>query len=140
MLKKYDPEHSAEAWVLSNPPVVLLDIHLASLEVFCNAGLDKIFNKSKLLSDFLYDGLNSMDNYSNFFDIITPVESDRRGSQISLFFKKSSENFFNEISKKFVVDYRKPNVIRVAPVPLYNSFYEVYLFIKEIDRLVKSYS
>tara|TARA_B100000886_G_scaffold286517_1_gene211064 strand:- start:1030 stop:2283 length:1254 start_codon:yes stop_codon:yes gene_type:complete len=140
MLKKYDPEHSAEAWVLSNPPVILLDIHLASLEVFCNAGLDKIFNKSKLLSDFLYDGLNSIDNYSNFFDIITPVESARRGSQISLFFKKSSENFFNEISKKFVVDYRKPNVIRVAPVPLYNSFYEVYLFVKEIDRLVKSYN
>ncbi|RPH01759.1 MAG: kynureninase [Amoebophilaceae bacterium TMED152] len=140
MLKKYDPEHSAEAWVLSNPPVVLLDIHLASLEVFSNAGLDKIFNKSKLLSDFLYDGLNSIDNYSIFFDIITPVESARRGSQISLFFKKSSENFFNEISKKFVVDYRKPNVIRVAPVPLYNSFYEVYLFVKEIDRLVKSYN
>ncbi len=140
MLKKYDPEHSAEAWVLSNPPVVLLDIHLASLEVFSNAGLDKIFNKSKLLSDFLYDGLNSIDNYSIFFDIITPLESARRGSQISLFFKKSSENFFNEISKKFVVDYRKPNVIRVAPVPLYNSFYEVYLFVKEIDRLVKSYN
>ena len=138
MLKKYDPEHSAEAWVLSNPPVVLLDIHLASLEVFCNAGLDKIFHKSKLLSDFLYDGLNSIDNYSHFFDIITPVGSARRGSQISLFFKKSSEIFFNEISKKFVVDYRKPNVVRVAPVPLYNSFYEVYLFVKEIDRLVKS--
>ena len=138
MLKKYDPENSAEAWVLSNPPVVLLDIHLASLEVFCNAGLDKIFHKSKLLSDFLYDGLNSIDNYSNFFDIITPVGSARRGSQISLFFKKSSEIFFNEISKKFVVDYRKPNVVRVAPVPLYNSFYEVYLFVKEIDRLVKS--
>ena len=140
MLKKYDPENSAEAWVLSNPPVVLLDIHLASLEVFCNAGLDKIFHKSKLLSDFLYDGLNSIDNYSNFFDIITPVGSARRGSQISLFFKKSSEIFFNEISKKFVVDYRKPNVVRVAPVPLYNSFYEVYLFVKEIDRLVKSSS
>ena len=140
MLKKYDPEQSAEAWVLSNPPVVLLDIHLASLEVFCNAGLDKIFHKSKLLSDFLYDGLNSIDNYSHFFDIITPVGSARRGSQISLFFKKSSEIFFNEISKKFVVDYRKPNVVRVAPVPLYNSFYEVYLFVKEIDRLVKSSS
>ena len=140
MLKKYDPEHSAEAWVLSNPPVVLLDIHLASLEVFCNAGLDKIFHKSKLLSDFLYDGLNSIDNYSHFFDIITPVGSARRGSQISLFFKKSSEIFFNEISKKFVVDYRKPNVVRVAPVPLYNTFYEVYLFVKEIDRLVKSSS
>ena len=51
---------------------------------------------------------------------------------------KTRDSFFNEISKKFVVDYRKPNVVRVAPVPLYNSFYEVYLFVKEIDRLVKS--
>ena len=139
MLKKYDPEHSAEGWVLSNPPVILLDMHLASLEVFINAGLDNVFNKSKHLSDFLYKGLSSINNYNEFYDIITPEESIRRGSQISLFFKKSSEEFFSQISKKFVVDYRKPNVVRVAPVPLYNSFYEVYSFVTEIDRIIKSY-
>ena len=139
MLKKYDAEHSAEGWVLSNPPVILLDMHLASLEVFINAGLNNVFNKSKLLSDFLYEGLSSINNYNKFFDIITPEESTSRGSQISLFFKKSSEEFFSQISKKFVVDYRKPNVVRVAPVPLYNSFYEVYLFVSEIDRIIKSY-
>ena len=139
MLKKYDAEHSAEGWVLSNPPVILLDMHLASLEVFINAGLNNVFNKSKLLSDFLYEGLSSINNYNKFFDIITPEESISRGSQISHFFKKSSEEFFSQISKKFVVDYRKPNVVRVAPVPLYNSFYEVYLFVSEIDRIIKSY-
>ena len=139
MLKKYDPEHSAEGWVLSNPPVILLDMHLASLEVFINAGLNNVFKKSKLLSDFLYKGLSSINNYNKFFDIITPEESKSRGSQISLFFKKLSEEFFSQISKKFVVDYRKPNVVRVAPVPLYNSFYEVYLFVSEIDRIIKSY-
>lgn len=139
MLKKYDPEYSAEGWVLSNPPVILLDMHLASLEVFINAGLNNVFNKSKLLSDFLYEGLSSINNYNKFFDIITPKESTSRGSQISLFFKKASEEFFSQISKKFVVDYRKPNVVRVAPVPLYNSFYEVYLFVSEIDRIIKSY-
>ena len=133
------PKHSAEGWVLSNPPVILLDMHLASLEVFINAGLNNVFNKSKLLSDFLYEGLSSINNYNKFFDIITPEESTSRGSQISLFFKKSSEEFFSQISKKFVVDYRKPNVVRVAPVPLYNSFYEVYLFVSEIDRIIKSY-
>ena len=114
-------------------------MHLASLEVFINAGLNNVFNKSKLLSDFLYEGLSSINNYNKFFDIITPEESKSRGSQISLFFKKSSEEFFSQISKKFVVDYRKPNVVRVAPVPLYNSFYEVYLFVSEIDRIIKSY-
>ena len=139
MLKKYDAEHSAEGWVLSNPPVILLDMHLASLEVFINAGLNNVFNKSKLLSDFLYEGLSSINNYNKFFDIIPPEKSTSRGSQISLFFKKSSEEFFSQISKKFVVDYRKPNVVRVAPVPLYNSFYEVYLFVSEIDRIIKSY-
>ena len=87
MLKKYDAEHSAEGWVLSNPPVILLDMHLASLEVFINAGLNNVFNKSKLLSDFLYEGLSSINNYNKFFDIITPEESTSRGSQISLFFQ-----------------------------------------------------
>ena len=139
MLDKYDPEPSAEGWVLSNPPVILMDIHLASLEVFTNAGLDNVFKKSKMLSDFLFDGLSSIDNFSNFFNIITPRNTNNRGSQISLFFKKNSKDFFNELSKKFVVDYRKPDVIRVAPVPLYNSFYEVYLFVSEIERLIKVY-
>jgi len=114
-------------------------MHLASLEVFINAGLNNVFNKSKLLSDSLYEGLSSINNYNKFFDIITPEESISRGSQISLLFKKSSKEFFSQISKKFVVDYRKPNVVRVAPVPLYNSFYEVYLFVSEIDRIIKYY-
>lgn len=139
MLDKYDPESSAEGWVLSNPPVILMDIHLASLEVFTAAGLDNVFKKSKMLSDFLFNGLSSINNFSKFFNIITPRDTNNRGSQISLFFKKNSKDFFNELSKKFVVDYRKPDVIRVAPVPLYNSFYEVYLFVSEIERLIKVY-
>ena len=137
MLDKYDPEPSAEGWVLSNPPVILMDIHLASLEVFYLAGLDNVFEKSKMLSGFLFEGLSSIKNYSKFFKIISPRDTNKRGSQISLFFKKNSKDFFNELSKNFIVDYRKPNVIRVAPVPLYNSFYEVYLFVSEIERLIK---
>ena len=92
-----------------------MDIHLASLEVFTAAGLDNVFKKSKMLSDFLFNGLSSINNFSKFFNIITPRDTNNRGSQISLFFKKNSKDFFNELSKKFVVDYRKPDVIRVAP-------------------------
>tara|TARA_A100001011_G_scaffold182294_1_gene191120 strand:- start:273 stop:626 length:354 start_codon:yes stop_codon:yes gene_type:complete len=114
-----------------------MDIHLASLEVFYLAGLDNVFEKSKMLSSFLFEGLSSIKNYSNFFKIISPRDTNKRGSQISLFFKRNSKDFFNALSKNFIVDYRKPNVIRVAPVPLYNSFYEVYLFVSEIERLIK---
>ena len=71
MLKKYDAEHSAEGWVLSNPPVILLDMHLASLEVFINAGLNNVFSKSKLLSDFLYAVVSSINIYNIFFDSLT---------------------------------------------------------------------
>ena len=138
MKKNIDPDISAEGWVISNPPVILLDIHLASLETFKKVGLKNIFNKSKSLTKFLYDGLININNYSKYFDIITPENPAKRGAQLSLYFHKNSENIFKELNKKFVIDFRKPNVLRVAPVPLYNSYKEVYHFVKELDLLINS--
>tara|TARA_X000000950_G_scaffold4124_1_gene4286 strand:- start:8128 stop:9372 length:1245 start_codon:yes stop_codon:yes gene_type:complete len=138
MKKNIDSDISAEGWVISNPPVILLDIHLASLEIFKKVGLKNIFNKSKLLTKFLYDGLINIKNYSKYFDIITPENPAKRGAQLSLYFHKNSENIFKELNKKFVIDFRKPNVLRVAPVPLYNSYKEVYHFVKELDLLINS--
>ena len=138
MKKNIDPDISAEGWVISNPPVILLDIHLASLETFKKVGLKNIFNKSKSLTKFLYDGLINIKNYSKYFDIITPENPAKRGAQLSLYFHKNSENIFKELNKKFVIDFRKPNVLRVAPVPLYNSYKEVYHFVKELDLLINS--
>ena len=138
MKKNIDSDISAEGWVISNPPVILLDIHLASLEIFKKVGLKNIFNKSKSLTKFLYDGLINIKNYSKYFDIITPENPAKRGAQLSLYFHKNSENIFNELNKKFVIDFRKPNVLRVAPVPLYNSYKEVYHFVKELDLLINS--
>ena len=138
MKKNIDSDISAEGWVISNPPVILLDIHLASLEIFKKVGLKNIFNKSKSLTKFLYDGLINIKNYSKYFDIITPENPAKRGAQLSLYFHKNSENIFKELNKKFVIDFRKPNVLRVAPVPLYNSYKEVYHFVKELDLLINS--
>ena len=138
MKKEYDPDNTAEGWVISNPPVILMDIHLASIEVFRKVGIEKVFNKSKSLTQFLYDGLISINNYSNFFKIITPKEASNRGAQLSLYFHNNSEEIFRELNKRFVIDFRKPNVLRVAPVPLYNSYQEVYEFVNELDLLLNN--
>ncbi len=138
MNEDYEPESSAEGWVISNPPVILMDIHLASIKIFKDVGLKKLFSKSKLLTKFLYDGLTSIKDYSNYFEIITPKDHNKRGAQLSLYFFKDAELIFSHLNKKFVVDYRKPNVLRVAPVPLYNSYLEVYYFVKELENILKT--
>ena len=138
MNEDYEPETSAEGWVISNPPVILMDIHLASIKIFKDVGLKKLFSKSKLLTKFLYDGLISIKDYSNYFEIITPKDHNKRGAQLSLYFFKDAELIFSHLNKKFVVDYRKPNVLRVAPVPLYNSYLEVYYFVKELENILKT--
>ena len=138
MNEDYEPESSAEGWVISNPPVILMDIHLASIKIFKGVGLKKLFSKSKLLTQFLYDGLTSIKDYSNYFEIITPKDHNKRGAQLSLYFFKDAELIFSHLNKKFVVDYRKPNVLRVAPVPLYNSYLEVYYFVKELENILKT--
>ena len=138
MNEDYEPESSAEGWVISNPPVILMDIHLASIKIFKDVGLKKLFSKSKLLTQFLYDGLTSIKDYSNYFEIITPEDHNKRGAQLSLYFFKDAELIFSHLNKKFVVDYRKPNVLRVAPVPLYNSYLEVYYFVKELENILKT--
>ena len=138
MNEDYEPESSAEGWVISNPPVILMDIHLASIKIFKDVGLKKLFSKSKLLTKFLYDGLISIKDYSNYFEIITPKDHNKRGAQLSLYFFKDAELIFSHLNKKFVVDYRKPNVLRVAPVPLYNSYLEVYYFVKELENILKT--
>ena len=138
MNEDYEPESSAEGWVISNPPVILMDIHLASIKIFKDVGLKKLFSKSKLLTQFLYDGLTSIKDYSNYFQIITPKDHNKRGAQLSLYFFKDAELIFSHLNKKFVVDYRKPNVLRVAPVPLYNSYIEVYYFVKELENILKT--
>ena len=136
MRKKCDLDSSAEGWVISNPPVILLDIHLASIEVFKKIGFDKLFSKSKSLTKFLYDGLTNISNYRNYFKILTPEDPERRGAQLSLYFLENSEVIFKKLNKKFVIDYRKPNVLRIAPVPLYNSYEEVYMFVKELKEIL----
>lgn len=139
MDSKLDDYKSAEGWVISNPPIILMSMHLASLKVFKKVGFSNLLKKSKTLTNFLYDSLVDLDSYKNSFEIITPENPDERGCQLSLLFYKDANKIFKKlIENNFVPDFRKPDVIRVSPVPFYNSFYQVFLFVETLDEILRN--
>ena len=93
--------------------------------------MNKLFAKSKLLSGYLHFILNDINNKQKekLIQIITPAKEEERGSQVSMFILQKGKEIFNELNKQGVVaDWRETNVIRIAPVPLYNSFEDVWQF------------
>ena len=124
MPDKFNPIKSVEGWQLSNPPILSLAAIRASLSVFDEVGMDKLIAKSKKLTDYLLFLLNTIE--TERIEIITPTQ---RGCQISIRVKNGNKELFDKITEKGVVaDWREPDVIRVAPVPLYNSFSDVFNF------------
>jgi len=124
MPDKFNPIVSAEGWQLSNPPILSLAAIRASLSIFDEVGMDKLVEKSKKLTDYLVFLLNSIE--SDRIEIITPEE---RGCQLSIRVKNGDKKLFDSITVKGVIaDWREPDVIRVAPIPLYNSFQDVFKF------------
>jgi kynureninase len=121
----------ADGWQLSNFPIVSGAAHLASLEIIEKVGIKKLRAKSVLLTGYLENLLKSIPSYSDYFTIITPGTSAERGCQLSLLMKKNGKRVFNQLTKAGVIaDWREPDVIRVAPVPLYNSFEDVFRFVE----------
>lgn len=124
MEKGFKPMPTAEAWQLSNAPVFSMAAHNASLEIFDEAGMDKLIAKSEKLTgylEFITGGVNPE------LEIITPKEN--RGCQLSIIAHGRGKALFDKLTSGGVMaDWREPNVIRVAPVPLYNSFEDVYRF------------
>jgi kynureninase len=128
MEKGYIPENGAAGWQLSNAPVFGMAIHLASLELFHEAGIENLRKKSIVLTNYLEfileDAKNQNANLS--FEIITP--KNERGAQLSLLTDSNGKALFDHlIHNNIIADWREPNVIRIAPTPMYNSFLDVYL-------------
>ncbi len=120
----FNPITTAEGWQLSNPPILSLAAIRASLSIFDEVGMDKLVAKSKQLTDYLLFLLNSIK--ADRIEIITPKE---RGCQISIRVKNGNKQLFDKITEKGVIaDWREPDVIRIAPVPLYNNFNDVFQF------------
>jgi kynureninase len=138
MLPDFDPIPTAERWQLSNAPVFSMAACLASLEIFHQAGMDKLHKKSKKLTGFLDFILHTLKNkYDVSWKILTP--QDARGCQISLYVGEEGKAMFNYLEEHGVIaDWREPGVIRMAPVPLYNSFTDVYRFGKICEEYLRS--
>lgn len=140
MGKDFEPIPTAEGWQLSNAPVLSMAAHKASLEIFAEAGMKNIFAKGKTLSDYLLFVIDEINNSAKekVIEVITPRGDKEKGCQVSMLMLKNGKEIFNELKKQGVIsDWREPNVIRVAPVPLYNSFEDIFRFgeiIKNIER------
>jgi kynureninase len=103
---------------------------LASLEIFHQAGISNLRNKSKNLTSYLYFVLEEAKKFnpSLQFEIITPNNPNERGAQLSLLTNEDGRALFDFLTKaNIIVDWREPNVIRIAPAPLYNSYEDVFL-------------
>ncbi len=115
---------SAEGWQLSNPPILSLAAIRSALSIFDEIGMGKLIAKSKMLTEYLLFLLNTIK--TDRIEVITP---ELRGCQISIRVKNGNKELFDKLTEKGVVsDWREPDVIRVAPVPLYNSFSDVFKF------------
>jgi kynureninase len=127
MEKGFIPKKSAESWQMSNAPVFNMVAHHASLDIFDKAGMPALREKSERLTAYMEFLLNEITNLP--FVIITPNHPKQRGCQLSLLFLEKGREVFDKLTEEGVVaDWREPDVIRVAPVPLYNSFEDVYRF------------
>lgn len=134
MQKNFEPELSAEGWQLSAPSPILFAAHKASLDIFNEAGVGNVFEKNKSLNDYLWIVLDDVKKQvpEGSIKILTPTKE--KGCQVSLAIKKGKK-IFGELSQNGVyADWREPDVIRIAPVGLYNKFEEVWQF----GRILKS--
>lgn len=137
MKKGFIPMEGADGWQLSNVPVLAGAAHLASLQLFDEVGMTQLRKKSILLTSYLYFLLNDIDSSGDKFEVITPSDANDRGCQLSILMKKNGKKTFNALVKKGIfTDWREPDVIRAAPVPMYNSFEDVYQFANALSSQI----
>ena len=128
MKKGFIPEPSVDAWQLSNVPIMLLANHRASLDIYQRAGMNRLRYKSILLTGFLEFIIQEIAKETGFkIQIITPEEPEERGCQLSLIIPENGKNVFDQLQKAGIrLDWREPDVMRLAPVPLYTILLKRY--------------
>ena len=130
MKSEFRPMMGAEGWQVSNPPILSLAALRASMDIFHEAGIERLREKSVSLTGCLEFLLNQ--RVSPMFSLITPHEAERRGSQLSIRVPNNAHKACSELAAEGILfDWREPDIIRVAPVPLYNSYQDVYRFAEQ---------
>ncbi len=129
MQKDFKPMRGAEGWQQSNAPILSMAAHLASLNIFEQAGMEKLLAKSIQLTSFTEFLLKEKLNTNHNIEIITPTNPNERGCQLSIRVKENGKQIFQQLMQQnFICDWREPDVIRIAPVPLYNTHQDVFHF------------
>lgn len=138
MKKGFQPIASVDGWQLSNFPVLSGAAQLASLKIFEEAGMKSLRKKSEQLTGYLEFLLHQIPSFEGHFQIITPANKNQRGCQVSILMKQNGKRVFNKLTQQNIIaDWREPEVIRVAPVPLYNTFEEVFTFVEVFKSALK---
>jgi kynureninase len=138
MAPGFDPAAGAEGWQVSTSPIPLMALHKAALDIFERAGgIPNLRKKSILLTGYLEYLINQINHRhnENVFTVITPANPEERGCQLSVVCNRNGKAIFNYLAENGVIgDWREPDVIRLSPVPLYNSFKDVYEAAKHLDE------
>jgi kynureninase len=131
MEQGFKPIPTAEGWQLSTPSILLYASHKAALQIFDEAGWENLQAKQRSLNNYLWFVLDELNRSSgkNVIEFITPKNTEEASCQVSMLMLKRGKEIFEELGRQGVmVDWREPNVIRIAPVPLYNTFEEIFQF------------
>lgn len=130
MEPEFQPEPNADAWQISNAPILALAPYLASLEMFDEVGMPALLEKRNKIVAYLEFVLHEIDkDVESTFEIITPADQSERGTQLSVFLHGEGKEIFQYLMDKGVMtDWREPNVIRLAPAPFYCSYEDMYQF------------
>jgi len=135
MERSFTAAAGAEAWQLSTPPIFAMAPLRASLELFSAAGMDRLRAKSRRMTDWLAQGIES--RLGGLLEIITPASPERRGCQLSLRVRAGRDQgrrLYDWLARNGVVaDWREPDVLRVAPAPLYNRFEDCCILLERIQ-------
>lgn len=137
MAPGFKPMQGAQGWQLSNAPVFSMACCKASMDIFDEVGMERLEAKSLLLTNYMEFVLNDISGrYERCnFEIITPQETIARGCQLSVLMHGQGKELFDFLTAEGVIaDWREPNVIRMAAVPLYNTFEDIYQLGQIIEK------
>ncbi|RED93630.1 kynureninase [Marinoscillum furvescens] len=139
MDNQFVPNPGADGWMLSNSNIITQAAHLASLSVFDQTDITALRAKSLRLTGYLEYLLTHDEIISQHIRLITPTDPEQRGCQLSMYIDQNGKSIFDGlIANGVILDWREPNVIRVAPTPLYNTFEEVWHFCQLLRKLIET--
>ena len=135
MRHEFDVLPGAEGWQLSNPPILSLAAIRASLDIYNDVGMERLREKSLKLTGYFEFLMKNLGD--DVVRVITPSNPEERGCQLSVQVKNADKSLHNELTKAGVItDWREPDVIRCAPVPLYNTFEDVHEMVERLKALL----